>query len=641
MELYLYIALFSPLVGSLFAALFSASPKTLIAGVVPSLLLFSSFIASTILLVNILSGGEVVHVEMMTWMATGDLYIPFGFVVDQVSVTMMMVVTVVSTVVHVYSIGYMDHDKSFNRFFAWLSAFVFSMMILVMSDNFAGLFIGWEGVGLCSWGLIGFWYHKESATWAANEAFIMNRIADLGMLIGIFLVYWNTGTLQYDEAFAAMPALDSELLTWMGIFLFVGAMGKSAQFPLHTWLADAMEGPTPVSALIHAATMVTAGVYLVVRANPLYDLIPHVGLFIASLGAFVALFAASMALVNRDMKRIIAYSTLSQLGYMFVAAGLGAYWVALFHLMAHAFFKALLFLGAGNVMHAMHDELDPFKMGGLKKPLKWTFIMMTLASVALAGIYPLAGFFSKDLILEVSLIEHHYIIYSVLLFTAGLTAFYSFRLVALIFHGEERYKLFGIDPHEAYKFVLIAMSPLLILAIIAGSFKMTYFEMVTAVLPATEYHVHSVVTYWIMTIGTQLFVLLAIAFAYKKYANNRITVPDGTSKMENRLCYKILSNQYYIPYVYEEYFSKPYKELSEVFWKHIDMKVVDASVDGIANIIYSTGENTRTMQSGNLSTMLKWMVAGTVALLSLAVVFGLAVRYSGEIKLILSGLGVQ
>ncbi|MCX6077656.1 MAG: NADH-quinone oxidoreductase subunit L [Campylobacterales bacterium] len=640
MELYLYLALFSPLVGSLFAGLFGASPRTKIAGVVPSLLLLLSFVSSTVLLIYILSGGEKVHVEMMTWMATGDLYIPFGFVVDQVSVTMMMVVTLVSTVVHFYSIGYMDHDKGFNRFFSYLSAFVFSMMILIMSDNFAGLFIGWEGVGLCSWLLIGFWYHKESATWAANEAFIMNRIADLGMLIGIFLVYWNTGSLQYDHVFATVGALDKEVLTWMGIFLFIGAMGKSAQFPLHTWLADAMEGPTPVSALIHAATMVTAGVYLVVRANPLYDLIPNVGLFIASLGAFVALFAASMALVNRDMKRIIAYSTLSQLGYMFVAAGLGAYWVALFHLMAHAFFKALLFLGAGNVMHAMHNELDPFKMGGLRKVMKGTFIMMTLASVALAGIYPFAGFFSKDLILEVGFVEHHYIIYTVLLFTAGLTAFYSFRLVALIFHGEERYKLFGIHPHEAYKFMLVAMSPLLLLAIIAGSFKMTYFEMVTAVLPATEYHVHSTIAYWIMTIGTQLFVILAIAFAYKKYANNKVKVPDGTSKMENRLCYKILSNQYYIPYIYEEYLVKPYRELSTVFWKQVDMKVVDATVDGIAGIIYAGGEKTRVMQSGNLSTMLKWMVAGTIGLLSFAVVFGLAVRYSGEIKTILSGLGV-
>lgn len=640
MELFLYTALFAPLVGSLFAALFGASKKTKIAGIVPSVLLGVSLLSSTILLILVFVTGRTIHVEMMTWMATGDLYIPFGFVVDQVSVVMMMVVTLVSTVVHVYAIGYMDHDKGFNRFFSYLSAFVFSMLILVMSDNFAGLFIGWEGVGLCSWLLIGFWYHKESASWAANEAFIMNRIADLGMLIGIFLVYWNTGTLQYKEAFAAMPSLDSAILTWMGIFLFIGAMGKSAQFPLHTWLADAMEGPTPVSALIHAATMVTAGVYLVVRANPLYELIPAVGLFIASLGAFVALFAASMALVNRDMKRVIAYSTLSQLGYMFAAAGLGAYWVALFHLMAHAFFKALLFLGAGNVMHAMHDELDPFKMGGLSKVMKGTFLMMTIASVALAGIFPLAGFFSKDLILEVAFVEHHFIIYTVLLLTAGLTAFYSFRLVALIFHGEDRYKHFGIHPHEAYRFMLIAMSPLLVLAVIAGAFKMGYFEMVTQLLPATEYHVHSATTYWIMTIGTQLFVIGAIAYAYKKYTSKDIKVPDGTSKMENSFGYKLLINQYYIPYFYENYIVKAYRELSEIFWTKVDQKVVDATVDGIANVFYQTGEKTRVMQSGNLSTMLKWMVAGMVILLSLAVAFGLAARYSGEIKIFLSGLGV-
>jgi len=640
MEILLYTALFSPLIGSLFASLFAAKPKTIITGIVTSALLGVSLIASTILLIFVITSGQHVQVEMMTWMATGDLYIPFGFVVDQVSVTMMMVVTLVSTVVHVYAIGYMDHDKSFNRFFAWLSAFVFSMLILVMSDNFAGLFIGWEGVGLCSWGLIGFWYHKESATWAANEAFIMNRIADLGMLIGIFLVYWNTGTLQYAQAFDIMPTLDTDILTWMGIFLFIGAMGKSAQFPLHTWLADAMEGPTPVSALIHAATMVTAGVYLVVRSNELYALIPNVGLFIASLGAFVAIFAATMALVNRDIKRVIAYSTLSQLGYMFAAAGLGAYWVALFHLMAHAFFKALLFLGGGNVMHAMHNELDPFKMGGLGKTMKGTMILMTLASVALAGIFPLAGFFSKDLILEVAFIDHHFIIYGVLLITAGLTAFYSFRIIALIFHGEDRHTALGFHPHEAYKFMLVAMTPLLILAIIAGSFKGTYFEYVTMLLPDTEYHVHSATTYWIMTIGTQLFVILSIAFAYKKYMSKDIKVPDGTSKMEKSFKYKLLINQYYIPYFYEEYLVKSYRELSKVFWKQIDMKVVDASVDGIANIFYSTGESTRTMQSGNLSTMLKWMVAGIVILLSLAVVFGLAVRHSDEIKTILSGLGV-
>jgi NADH-quinone oxidoreductase subunit L len=628
MEILLYTALFAPLVGSLFAAIFGASPKTLVAGIVPSILLGISLIASTIMLIFVFATGQHIHVEMMTWMETGDLYIPFGFLVDQVSVTMMMVVTVVSTVVHVYAIGYMKYDKSFNRFFAWLSAFVFSMMILVMSDNFAGLFIGWEGVGLCSWALIGFWYQKESATWAANEAFIMNRIADLGMLIGIFLVYWHTGTLQYAQAFDAMATLDVSILTTIGIFLFIGAMGKSAQFPLHTWLADAMEGPTPVSALIHAATMVTAGVYLVVRSNELYSLIPDVGLFIASLGAFVAIFAATMALVNRDIKRVIAYSTLSQLGYMFAAAGLGAYWVALFHLMAHAFFKALLFLGGGNVMHAMSDELDPFKMGGLGKPMKATMILMTLASVALAGIFPLAGFFSKDLILEVAMIQHHYIIYGVLLFTAGLTAFYSFRIIALIFHGEDRHTALGFHPHEAYPFMIKAMIPLAVLAVIAGALKPFYFDMVTNVLPATEYHVHSAALYWTMTIGTQLFVLAAIYFAYKKYMSSDIKVPDGTSEMENSFKYKLLINQYYIPHFYEEYIVKPYRALSRFFWKEVDMKIVDASVDGIANAIYNTGENTRDMQSGNLSTMLKWMVAGLVILLSLAVAFGLAAKYT-------------
>jgi NADH-quinone oxidoreductase subunit L len=279
-------------------------------------------------------------------------------------------------------------------------------------------------------------------------------------------------------------------------------------------------------------------------------------------------------------------------------------------------------------------------MGGLKKVMKGTFIMMTLASIALAGIFPLAGFFSKDAILEAAFVEHHYIIYAVLLFTAGLTAFYSFRLVALIFHGEDRYKLFGIHPHEAYKFMLVGMSPLLILAVVAGALKGTYYEMIIELLPSTEYHIHSHVTYWIMTIGTQAFVALAIIYAYKKYTDYRISVPDGTSKMENSFMYRLLLNQYYIPYAYETYIVTPYRELSELFWTHVDMKIVDATVDGIAGIVYNTGESTRTMQSGNLSTMLKWMVVGLVGLLSLAVVYGLAVRYSDEIVAILSGLGV-
>lgn len=618
MEAYLYTALFAPLVGSLFAALFADKPKNLVTGIATSTLLFVSWVSSVVLLMHVYH-GETVHVKLMDWIHAGGLTIPFGFVVDQVTAVMMFVVTTVSTVVHIYSIGYMDHDRSFNRFFAWLSAFVFSMMVLVMSDNFAGLFIGWEGVGLCSWALIGFWYERESASWAANEAFIMNRIADLGMLIGIFLVYWNFGSLQYDQVFSQVDKMDPTILMMTTAFLFIGAMGKSAQFPLHTWLADAMEGPTPVSALIHAATMVTAGVYLVVRANPLYSEVHEVSMFIASLGAFVAIFAASMALVNRDLKRIIAYSTLSQLGYMFVAAGIGAYWVALFHLMTHAFFKALLFLGAGNVMHAMDDELDIFKMGGLAKKMRWTMILMTIASVALAGIYPFAGFFSKDKILEAAFAQDHYILWAVLWFTAGLTAFYSFRLIMLVFFGEERYKLFGFHPHEAYKFMLWAMAPLAVLAVIAGFFEHDFIHLVSYVLPIEEYEVSHAI-FWFLVVVTQGIALGGIAFAVYKYSHGGFS-----KKWEQTFIYQLLFNQYYIPKLYDELICKPYGELSRIAWKELDLRIVDATVDFIATTIYKSGMVSRVVQSGNLSNMLRWMGVGLLILL-LAAIFYSPVR---------------
>jgi len=485
MEKFIYIALFAPLVGSLIAALFSTQSKMVFTGWFTSFMLAVSMYASLNLLYYVYTEDISLHIVLFDWIVIGNLDIPFGFVVDHVSVVMMSVVTVVSTMVHIHSIGYMEHDKGFNRYFSYLSAFVFSMLVLVMSDNFAVLFIGWEGVGVCSWLLIGFWYHKESATWAANEAFIMNRIGDLGLLLGMFLIYWNIGSLQYDIVFAQFSTLETSTLIWIGALLFLGAMGKSAQFPLHTWLADAMEGPTPVSALIHAATMVTAGVYLVVRSNELYSLIPEVGYAIACLGAFVAIFAASMALVNNDMKRIIAYSTLSQLGYMFVAAGLGAYWIALFHLATHAFFKSVLFLGAGNVMHAMHDELDIRKMGGLHKEMKATSYIMIIASLALAGIFPLAGFFSKDKILEAAFYSDATVLWAILWITAGLTAFYSFRLVMKIFFGKANYSE-ELHPHEAKSFVIAAMIPLAILAVIAGWFEHSFVEFVTKILPTWE-----------------------------------------------------------------------------------------------------------------------------------------------------------
>ena len=645
MEFYLYIALFAPLVGSLFAALFGNTPKKLFTGVVTSVLLAVSLLASLNLLFHVYLTGTAVHVRMLDWIMIGNVNIPFGFVVDQVSVTMMVVVTTVSTMVHIHSIGYMDHDKSFNRFFAWLSAFVFSMMILVMSDNFAGLFIGWEGVGLCSWGLIGFWYHKKdierskdiekspfstlspfsspSPSWAANEAFIMNRVADLAMLIGMFLIFWNLGTLQYDGVFAKIGTLDHGTIVAIGMFLFVGAMGKSAQFPFNTWLANAMEGPTPVSALIHAATMVTAGVYLVIRANEIYTIIPEVGYFIACVGAFVAIGAASMALVATNMKKIIAFSTLSQLGYMFVAAGLGAYWVALFHLATHAFFKSVLFLGAGNVMHAMNDEISIKKMGGLKKYMPHTALIMTIASVALAGIFPLAGFFSKDLILEVAFGSHAYIIWAILWITAGLTAFYSFRLVMYVFYGKENWSHNKEDdnyqhPHEAYSYVIAAMAPLAILAIVAGWFKGAFVSMITKALPPLEIHASSM-TLWILIIITTAIALGGIAVAVFKF--NR----DGTyfsNAFKDKAIYKLLANQYYMNHLWENIVSKAYAKLSTFSWKELDLKIIDTIVDGIAKGIYSGGESGTAMQSGNLSKALKWMGIGMAVLLILVVAFG-------------------
>ncbi len=615
MEKYIYITLFAPLVGSLFAALFGEKEKKLITGIFASLMLLVSAFSAIYLLMNV-DGEHTYHIKLMDWISAGGLNVPFGFVVDQVSVIMMVTVTFVSAMIHIYSIGYMDHDKSFNRFFVYLSLFVFSMLILVMSDNFLGLFIGWEGVGLCSWLLIGFWYHKDSASWAANEAFIMNRVADLGMLIGIFLIYWNTGSLEYSVVFAKVSSLSIGTVTLIGIFLFIGAMGKSAQFPFHTWLADAMEGPTPVSALIHAATMVTAGVFLVIRANQVFSMIPDVGLFIASLGAFVAVFAASMALVHNDLKKIIAYSTLSQLGYMFVAGGLGAYWIALFHLMTHAFFKSVLFLGAGNVMHAMDDELNIKKMGGLGDKMKWTMIIMTIASLALAGIYPFAGFFSKDKILEAAFSEHAYILWAMLWIGAGMTAFYSFRLVMLVFFGEERYKRYGFHPHEASALMLWAMAPLALFATFGGFSEHKFFHFVTEFLPKFEPEIEPHFISYILVVITLGIAISGILYAVYKYSTG------GFSKeVEEYPIYKLLANQYYIPDFYDKCIVKPYMAISAFLWQKVDVAIVDMTVDAIAKVLYKGGDKARVMQSGNLSNMLRLMVFGLLVLLLLAVIF--------------------
>ncbi len=636
MEKYLCIALFAPLLGSLLAGFFATRAKLMFVGILSSSLVAISMFASLKLLYFVYSTKLAVSVKLFEWIVVGNLNIPFGFVVDQVSVVMMLVVTIVSTMVHIHSIGYMEADKNFNRFFSYLSAFVFSMMVLVMSDNFAGLFVGWEGVGLCSWLLIGFWYHKKdqeltsdikkspfstlspfssiSPSYAANEAFITNRIADLAMLIGIFLIYWNFGSLQYDIVFENINSLAKPLVVAIAIFLFIGAMGKSAQFPFNQWLANAMEGPTPVSALIHAATMVTAGVYLVIRANEIFTVVPSVGNFIAGLGAFVAITAALMALVATNIKKIIAFSTLSQLGYMFVAAGLGAYWVALFHLATHAFFKSVLFLGAGNVMHALDDEINIKNMGGLYKHMKATAIIMIIASVALAGIFPLSGFFSKDLILEVAFGSNSLVIWLVLFITAGLTAFYSFRLIMYVFFGKENFKKFNYHPHEAKSFVIAAMSVLAILAVVSGWFKSLFIELVTKILPELNIHLEYS-TMYLLIVLTSLMVLFGIFLAVIKFKRNETYF---SQVFENSFCYKLLANQFYIPHFIENIINKSYLSISTIAFKIFDMKIIDFIVDGIAKIIYKSGEQTRVIQNGNLSSSLRLMVVGIVFLLVLS-----------------------
>lgn len=606
-----YIALFAPLIGAFFAALFGHKKKCLFAGLIPTILLFFSLLASCVLFLEIYSSNVVIHIDFLDWIEAGSFYSSFGFMIDTISVSMMVVVSLVSAMVHIYSIGYMKNDKGFNRYFSYLSAFVFSMMLLVMSDNLLGLFAGWEGVGLCSYLLIGFWYEKESANFASIEAFVINRIADLALIIGIFLIVYHCESLKYGEIFLALQneQFDSSLLMWVGALLFIGAMGKSAQFPFHTWLADAMEGPTPVSALIHAATMVTAGVYLLVRTNPLYQMIPDVGFFIASLGAFVAIFGASMALVNKDLKRIIAYSTLSQLGYMFVAAGLGAYWIALFHLITHAFFKSLLFLGAGNVMHAMDDKLDITKMGGLHKPLRYTMILMSIASVALAGIYPFAGFFSKDLILEVAFSQHTFI-WTILFITALFTAFYSFRLLMLVFFVPKNH---AQHPHEAYLYMLLAMLPLAILSMIAGlsgvlsNFLSTHLPYELPELPAQTH---------LLLIGATLTLVCLIAlFSIIKYAKGGFS-----SFWERTFIYKILINNYYIPKLYEIFFIKPYQKCAYFLWQKVELGI-DYFADSIAYFLKALGGKLSLVQNGSLTRMLTLMIIGLGILLCVCVCY--------------------
>ncbi len=393
---------------------------------------------SMVVFVDVIFGGNEYEVTIYRWIASGDFEVEIAFLVDPLTAMLLLVVSTVGFLVHVYSIGYMDGDRGLWRFFAYLNLFMFSMLLLILADNFLLLYVGWEAVGLCSYLLIGFWYKKPSAAGAAKKAFVVNRIGDLGFGLGVAMIWVNLGTLSFHEVFERIGTLDETTITIIALLLFAGAVGKSAQFPLHVWLPDAMEGPTPVSALIHAATMVNAGVYMVARSNPIFAEAPVAMMTVATIGTFTAIFAAAIALTQNDIKKVLAYSTVSQLAYMFLALGVGAWVSAIFHLVAHGFFKGLLFMGSGSVIHGAAGEQDMRFMGNLRKPMRWTYITMVIGSLALAGIPLFAGFFSKDEILAVTFNHGYFVFYVVGVTVALMTAFYTFRMVFMTFWGEWR-----------------------------------------------------------------------------------------------------------------------------------------------------------------------------------------------------------
>ena len=576
-----YAILFLPLVGSLIGYLGKSITKYF-AEISTSLFVCISAVLSILVFWDGIHNNIYGNHIIFEWISSGGFTANWSINIDPLSSVMLVVVTFVSALVHIYSIGYMSHDPHKPRFMSYLSLFTFSMLALVVSDNFLQLFFGWEGVGLCSYLLIGFWYKKESANNAAIKAFIVNRIGDFGLAIGIFLIFFFFGTINFEEVFQSTSqfaekkidffSFELNLLTLICIFLFIGAMGKSAQFLLHTWLPDAMEGPTPVSALIHAATMVTAGVFLVVKCSPIFEYSQFALNLVAAVGMTTAIFAASVALVQNDIKKIVAYSTCSQLGYMFFAAGVGAYHVAMFHLFTHAFFKALLFLGAGSVIHAFQDEQDIRNMGGIRKQLPYTYVFMLIGTLALTGFPFLSGFYSKDAIIEFAYLKNspmgNYAA-SIGIFTAFLTSIYSWRLFFKAFHGPYNNKKIPInETHESPLVMVIPLFFLSIGAIFSGYFfKNTFIghhsnEFWQGSIFFLNEIKHDAIPLWFLLI-TPILVLISIPISFYLYILRPKVLEDF--KNTNTPLYDFLLNKWYIDEFYEKVFVNPAKKIGSFF----------------------------------------------------------------------------
>jgi NADH-quinone oxidoreductase subunit L len=573
-------------------------------------------------------------ITLFNWLNVGGLNINISYQVDQLSLVMALIVTGVGFLIHVYSIGYMHGDKGFWRFFAYMNLFIFAMMNLILSDNFVLLFLGWEGVGLCSYLLIGFWYDKnfEKGTTgdAAKKAFIVNRIGDFGFLLGMFLIYSTFGSLNFAEVFPRAASFNIPVSTfnYIALFLFIGAIGKSAQIPLFVWLPDAMAGPTPVSALIHAATMVTAGVYMVARCSIIFASAPTVLFLIAIIGAFTAVFAATIGLVQNDIKKVLAYSTVSQLGYMFLAMGVGAFTSGIFHVMTHAFFKALLFLGAGSVIHSMHEDQDIQHFGGLKKYMPLTYFTFLIAALAISGIPPLSGFFSKDEILWNAYANGHMILWFVGTATALLTAFYMFRLYFLTFEGKER---FGPHkhPHESPKLMTIPLIILAVLSAIGGFIGIpvlfsgdngNQFErwlepiFKTANTRMMNYSSHSTMEEIVLMLVTVIGAVLAISLARYIYLKNPRFAINVSTRFKS--IYNLLLNKYWVDELYDTAVVNPILRGSDrVLWKFTDIALIDGIVNGTASLINFISGNIRKIQTGVAQFYAVIMMLGIVVAL--------------------------
>jgi len=632
--------LFLPLLASITSGFFGKIIGDKNSEIITSLFVSISAFLSLILFYEVIVNQYQNNLIIATWINSGSLNVSWSIKIDTLSSVMLVVVTLVSSLVHIYSIGYMSHDPHKPRFMAYLSLFTFAMLTLVTADNFLQLFFGWEGVGLCSYFLIGFWFKRDTANAAAIKAFVVNRVGDFGFALGIFLIFYLFGTVNYDEVFQQIPEiLDKELL-FLGIqtkavdliciLLFIGAMGKSAQIFLHTWLPDAMEGPTPVSALIHAATMVTAGVFLVVRCSPIFEYSPLTLNIITIVGMTTAFFAATVALVQNDIKKIIAYSTCSQLGYMFFATGVGAYNVAMFHLFTHAFFKALLFLGSGSVIHSFKDEQDINQMGAVYKKLPYTWILMLIGTLALTGFPFLSGFYSKDAIIEFAYLKGNttgYYAAGIGVLTALLTSIYSWRLIFKTFHGSYNNKKLKIE--EMHESPAVMLFPLVILSIGAifsgflfkdlfvGHGEVNYFwgESIKFLIPLSTEHP----PLWFILI-TPTLVIFSIPISYYLFVKNK-DIPKKIAEV-NRPLYNFLFNKWYFDELYNFLFIQSSKKIGLFFWKKGDVKVIDRfGPDGISLLIKNLSFKASKFQSGFIYQYAFMILIGFSALLTFIILY--------------------